>query len=183
MNGYIMNYIQSFRPNGLANANGSIHVANPIWLEYYDLENSKWKRSEDGFIALDENGVSNKLWKYSMGGDIVVKDQAGTEIFNYQSPSDWNDSDFELELSSFNAALNDLLSLSKFEKIYASKVNLGEIDLTDTVKRNYVAVLNDRNTNIAVKIRNFSGIDKTLTLEPQLMIVGYINTEGKFFEL
>ncbi|MDR2582363.1 MAG: hypothetical protein LBC75_02655 [Fibromonadaceae bacterium] len=177
MKGYIMNYIQSFRPNGLSNANGSIHVANPIWLQYYDFTCSEWKRSEDGFIALDENGVSNKLWKYSMGGNIVVKDQAGTEIFNYTSPSDWDDEGFKKSLESFNVALNDLLASANFKKIYLSK------HLFNADERNYVAILNDTNESKTVIIKNSLGSQLSLSLEPQLMFVGYVNSNGHFIEL
>jgi len=188
MKGHIMNYIQSFKPNGLANANGSIRFYSRYEFSLYrfDFENNGWEIFYSNFIKLDENGVSNELWKlvlasYAKPIDVSIRiyDQGQNEIFNYKNLSDWNDAEFSAMLNYFNEELNALIAKAKPTKIYASRADTASFNDV----RNYVMVINDTNKDFAIEAKILNGKKKEIVLEPTLMLVGYIDSQGVFYEL
>jgi len=183
MNGHIMNYIQSFKPNGLANSNGTIKFSDDGQggnLFYYSFKDAKWSRCSENTIHLDENGASNYLWKYDKNAAVVVTDSLGTELFNYYVTSDWDDDSFSAELDSFNIELKKFLESVAVTQVRASKDNL---DLFSTKIRNYIMVLNDTMDTVEVTVKNIESTKKGTWLGPQLMIVGYIDAEGRYIEI
>ena len=125
---YIMNYLQSFLPNGLVNANGSLQIYSSVSEIYkYDFEQKKWVDYYSNIINLDHNGVANGLYKFRTTAALHVKDVDGEIIRDIQLPY-WDDEDFDYTVALVRASIT---ALNEKRNLTFHYLNQGEtLDLT-----------------------------------------------------
>lgn len=189
MKGYAMNYLQSFKPNGLVNANGRITIASIVSTDdfniyKYNFINREWELciKEHSFaIDLDYNGVCNDLYQLEQSGatgrlNIDVRDYDGNSLSRSEinlADYEWNDTEYKEAINEFN---------EEFAKINEKQSSMNKIKASDAAKRigsemvidlNSLAITNAycmilNNLNEIVNVNN-------MELNPKEMLVGWLD--------
>jgi len=178
----IMNYLQSFLPNGLVNANGSITT----WGLYgkmfkWDFASGKWEQAQSS-IQLDSNGVANGIYKWRNSTDYEhqaqVRDADGNLLRGIALP-EWDDSAHELLLEETREAISEAGKLSQYAKVYITPAEPSK-DISGL--RGYVMVINTISATpgggmVIMKVRGHDGPVDAVIKKGSLMML-FNNDEG-----
>ena len=186
----VMNYLQSFLPNGLVNANGYITTSTSLAplsiLCKWNFETKQWNALDDKTIQLDHNGVANGLYKFvrnsedggGYGTTVSVYDADRNLIRRIMLPL-WNDEKYDILLNEVLAAIANAdkwtqytAEYAKYDKtLFPTPIGLG-VDITES--RGWVlAISNLDATAVVVRAKLYE--DDEISINS-----GYITTPDQF---